>query len=176
MFHGKAVPVQKLPIEALWLQRASFGILQLLLPHWITMPLASPPPWLQEMANAVALYLQPWELFPPLGCHYVHVHDQWEVTLFAASTEMVGGRRDGARHPSRFNADLGGIQGIFSDVKRFEWQSLPVARDDELGAHVSLEGTYEGHAVWLRILAQAPDRFHSGRLVHIHDQVWEEIW
>lgn len=140
------------------------------------MPSVTPPPWLQELANAVALQMQPWDEFPPLGCHYVEVEDQWEVTLFAAATELIGGRSDGARHPARFNANLAGISAIFSEVHRFEWQALPVATDDELGAHISLEGTYEGRAIWLRILSHAPKRFRSGRLIYIHDQVWEEIW
>lgn len=138
--------------------------------------MAAPPPWLEELANAAAARLSPVDLLAPLGCHYCFVDDQWEVTLFAANTEILGGRKDGALCSSKFSLNVFELFDLFEEVRGCQWQSLPLGSYDELGAHISLEGTYAGQGVWLRILASAPRRFRSGRLAHVHDHIWEEVW
>lgn len=138
--------------------------------------MAAPPPWLEEFANAVAGELTPVDLLSPLGCHYCFVDGQWEVTLFAAQTEVLGGQKDGTIRPSKFSVNLMELIRLFGDVREAYWQSLPLGPRDDLGAHVSIEGIYAGEPVWLRILAAAPRRFRPGRLAHTRELVWEEMW
>ena len=135
-----------------------------------------PPDWLQQFANIMVRHFVPADVMPPVGCHYAHVDDQWEVTLFAAATEVIGGQKDGARRPACFSLDVLRVVEHFDDVHLLEWQAHPVGPDDELGAHLSVEGHYAGHPVWLRLLAEAPSRFTAGRYARVNERLWEEAW
>jgi hypothetical protein len=115
----------------------------------------------------------------PIGCHYFHNEEppeQWEVSVFAARTEIVGGERDGQETSSRFTLDLKRVVRLFSEVKRLHWQGLEFGADDEVGSHISIEGIYLGRPVWLRILAHAPKRFESGRYAHAYQVRLEDLW
>src|SRR5215218_4529675 len=101
-----------------------------------------PPDWLKDFANTVVRHLVPAEAMPPVGCHYAQVDDQWEVTLFAGATEVVGGKKDGARRPPCFSLDVMRVVQHFEHVHLLEWQAQPVDDEDELGAHLSIEGHY----------------------------------
>ncbi len=123
--------------------------------------MAKPPQWLEDLANQVADGMSVVDLPSPIGCHF-HLNEseyqQWEVTLFCSATELVGGPCDGVVKPPNFTLDLKNVLNNFSEVTSFHWQAFTIGPDDELGSHVSIEGIYEGHYVWLRILAQAPAR------------------
>ena len=136
----------------------------------------SPPEWLQQFADAVALQMNPVDLLAPVGCHFCLVDETWEITLFVSSTQIVGGKKDGVFRHSRFNVDLQSVTDLFSDVRKMSWQALPMAADDELGPHLSMEGSCGRNPVWLRILSRAPKRFEVGRRAAVYDAAWEETW
>lgn len=138
--------------------------------------MASPPPWLEELANAVALQMTPAEMMAPIGCHFCLVDSQWEITLFASKTEVVGGGQDGTLKSSKFSVDVKGITELFSNVENLHWQAVPMGSNDDLGAHLSLEGNYHGQAVWLRILSTAPKRYKAGRKALTYEMEWKEVW
>lgn len=138
--------------------------------------MASPPEWLQELADAVALQLIPVDQLAPVGCHFCLVDETWEISLFVSSTQIVGGKKDGVLRHSRFNVDVQAVADLFSEVRSISWQALPLVADDELGAHISIDGSCAGNRVWLRILARAPKRFDVGRRAVVYDAAWEETW
>ena len=140
--------------------------------------MASPPYWLAEMADLVASEIQGVDLLSPIGCHYFFddADDRWEVALFAAGTETVGGAHDGTVTPSKFTVDLINIADIFSEISKLNWQAQPLDGTDELGPHLSVEGTYAGADVWLRILAQPPKRFQNGRFARAYEMRLDEAW
>jgi hypothetical protein len=131
---------------------------------------------LKDFANAVAEQIVPLDLLPPLGCHYAFADPQWEITVFASDTEVVGGERDGAVRPPRFTCDIRAVLDLFDTVEGIHWQSMPANPEDELGAHISVEGYCEGNSVWLRVLARPPRRFQVGRLARVYETSWEEVW
>ena len=136
------------------------------------------PAWVMQLAAEVASTVRATDAPAPLGCH-VFRNDElalWEVTLFASSTETVGGPLDGRITPANFHLDLRALQDLFEEVTVVGWQAQPMGEDDELGPHISLEGTYVGNDVWLRILAQAPARFGPGRYVHVLESRIENAW
>ena len=138
--------------------------------------MSNPPEWLVEFADRVTALILAVDVLAPIGCHFCHEADVWEVTLFAAKTEVLGGPRDGLQRPSRFCLDLAGLTPLFTSIASFHWQSHPLGQHDELGAHISIEGDVEGNPVWLRIPARAPEMFDIGRVAHIHDRTWKEAW
>lgn len=136
----------------------------------------SPPGWLKSLANSVAVQMTPVEQLSPIGCHYCQVDGIWEVTIFASKTHIVGGKMDGLMRPSKFHVDLRGVMNLLTEVREVHWQPLPMGPEDELGSHLSIEGTYDGQPVWLRILARAPKRFKPGRRAIVYELQWEEVW
>ena len=54
-----------------------------------------------------------------------------------------------------FSLDVQALQTVFERVTALHWYAQGVGPDDEDGPHFSLEGTFQGHLVWLRVLAEA---------------------
>ncbi|MBI3863707.1 MAG: hypothetical protein HY290_17595 [Planctomycetia bacterium] len=136
----------------------------------------SPPAWLKELADSAALLMIPADVIAPIGCHYCYVDRVWEITLFASSTQIVGGGQDGEVRRSRFTLDVPGLMKLFADVKNVLWQAHEIGEDDELGPHIAVEGQYGDQDVCLRILAFPPKRFASGRRAIVYVPSWEETW
>jgi len=138
----------------------------------------APPSWLKSMANQVASLMYDVDILAPLGCHFFHnsSRNEWEVTLFASNTEIVGGEWDGVLAPSKFCFNILNLGEIFEEVESIFWQALPVDYDDQLGCHISIEGKYEGERVWVRVLAEAPEEFEAGRRMQAYEFNLKEIW
>jgi len=130
------------------------------------------------MANQVASLMYDVDILAPLGCHFFHnsSRNEWEVTLFASNTEIVGGEWDGVLAPSKFCFNILNLGEIFEEVESIFWQALPVDYDDQLGCHISIEGKYEGERVWVRVLAEAPEEFEAGRRMQAYEFNLKEIW
>ncbi len=140
--------------------------------------MTSPPVWIAKLANELSLHLCAVDLLSPLGCHFYHnkALDQWEVTLFASRTHIVGGPLDGREKSSSFHVDLQGVHETFDEVLNFHWQPQSLGGEDDLGPHVAVEGTFDGRSVWVRILAESPERYEAGRHVHAYDYRVEDKW
>lgn len=138
--------------------------------------MTSRPGWLEDLAEAIAVRLLPVDYLAPLGCHHADVNGVHEITLFAGSVETLGGVYDGAFVPSRFQFDMLGLAEIFENVTSFHWQPLTMADDDELGPHVAIEGRFNGHKVWVRILANAPESIASAVIADAYAGEFAEQW
>lgn len=140
--------------------------------------MATPPSWLAQLANDVVSHMTPADVLAPLGCHHFHdkARDQWEVTIFAAKTETIGGQYDGRQTSSQFHLDVLGMLTVFENAEQVHWQALSLGDEDDLGPHFSMEGTYCGQSVWLRVLATAPEAFEAGRYFHANEMRLVEVW
>lgn len=138
--------------------------------------MTTPPTWLAEFADRVAALVLPVDVQAPVGCHFCCEAGVWEVTLFMAKTEILGGPRDGLQRPSRFCLNLAELTALFASVSSFHWQAHSLGRRDDLGAHVSVEGEVAGQRVWLRIPARVPETLDIGVVVHRDDRRWKEAW
>ncbi len=138
--------------------------------------MVSPPSWLSNFVDSVTSNIHAYDVLSPLGCHYQQVKDIWEVTVFASRTEIVGGPQDGLTCHASFNVDISGILQCFSEVGTISWQSQSLGSDDELGAHLAVEGICDNKQIWLRITSTAPERFGVGRRAVVNQQQIEEMW
>ena len=113
-----------------------------------------------------------------IGCHYFHnvPEYEWEVSLFELPKEMFGGSTDGMRVSSRLRLDLAIVASAFDSLSSIHWQAERICDDDELGNHLSFEGTAGGTRIWLRILRDSPPEFRSGRSVAATKEATEDIW
>ena len=112
----------------------------------------------------------------PIGCHVHRGPVSWEVTVFASLTEVVSGPHDGRLFGSRFEVNLKKLLEVFSDISAMHWQCQGVGPEDELGAHLSIEGHYGNELVWVRIPAISPERFGPGRKMLVIQRRWQEVW
>jgi hypothetical protein len=135
----------------------------------------APPAWLTDFANAVVAHVHPLDVDAPVGCHYHQDDAGWEVTLFSARTETLGGARDGQVRSSRFRVDLLGVCSEFTSIQAMHWQPHRMGRRDEIGPHVACEGDYHGERIWLRIPAAAPAQFPPWRQSTHNSSRWEEV-
>lgn len=135
-----------------------------------------PPDWLAKLANEVAVQIEPLGTMGPIGCHHHLGPAGWEITVFAALTEVVGGPHDGRVFGARFEVDVKALVCLFSGITAMRWQSQRLGEEDELGAHLSIEGLYGEEPVCVRIPAVAPERFEPGRKMLVHRRSWQEVW
>ena len=145
-------------------------------------PDARPPHWLVQFADLATQAFHSDEMLAPVGCHFHRFEgekvssSQWEITLFVSSTEVYGGALDGSCSVSPFMLDLRVLMDLFDSIESCYWQAQTMADDDQLGPHVGLEGLFEGHSIWLRITAEPPSQFESGRRVDLCAKVVKDCW
>jgi hypothetical protein len=123
--------------------------------------MSQPDNWLNEFVarvmDATTLLTEPVEI----ACHtyFNEAADsggEWEVTVFA-EPDTLGGRLDAFPLQPATSVDVAGLMTVFDSLDSCRWQSETVAFDDELGSHLSVEGAYRGHQIWLRVLSRAPE-------------------
>ncbi|MCA9052799.1 MAG: hypothetical protein KDA75_03135 [Planctomycetaceae bacterium] len=135
-----------------------------------------PPEWLQELVNELTAHIEPADRRAPIGCHVCHADGIWEVTLFVSRTEVFGGEFDGEVVPGRFVMDVAGLFSVIEQLEHAWWQPLPAGPEDDLGPHLSLEGTHHGVRLWVRITAEQPAAIPSGRVANVIEGVIERRW
>jgi hypothetical protein len=132
------------------------------------------PDWLVAFVNEVTPSIYAHDALSPLGCHFQFHGGTWEITLFASRTEIIGGSEDGRIVSSGFSLDVSSVLKSFSSVQSIEWQAHSLGQFDELGQHISVTGVVGTESVWLRILANAPERFEPGRRALVNELEFEE--
>lgn len=137
-----------------------------------------PPSWLRNLGNDVAKEITTDESQCPVGCHFFHDRETltWEVSVFVAATEIVGGSMDGTCYTTSLHLNISRIINLFDEVSQISWQSDSVAEDDELAQHVAFEGTINSHRIWLRVLKESPQGTGPGRLLHSKTGELETLW
>ncbi|MBS0205735.1 MAG: hypothetical protein JSS49_22770 [Planctomycetes bacterium] len=138
--------------------------------------MANPPQWILKLANSVTSCLEPMEPMPPVGCHYHQFDSGWEISIFPAKTEIVGGPEDGQQIAARFQVDILAVTELFTHITEMTWQSRSFDEQDQLGAHIAIGGVIEGEQVWIRILKSAPSCFDPGRKAMFHHGRLVDTW
>lgn len=121
--------------------------------------MSTPPAWLEKLANAVLAQISLHDSCTPWWCHYHLDEWGWEITVFPARGEMLGGPYDGQTFSPRFSLDVQALLELFDSVQTVSWQAHRLGHGDEVGTHLAVQGMYAGEAIWLRIPASAPARF-----------------
>ena len=138
----------------------------------------SPPAWLRWFVNDTVRGIVDRQVTAPIGCHFFFEPEAsvWEVSLFVSRTEVCGGPADGKQVPSGLQIDIAAVCAAFDSAPAVYWQAEKLSHDDDLGNHLSFEGTARGFNVWLRILQNPPDWAGPGRLVHASSGNIEDVW
>jgi hypothetical protein len=119
------------------------------------------PAWLTSLVEVVADAMTSHGVPGPLGFRYREEDGAWDVLVHPLPVELVGGAHDGGVVSPCFALDLEQVRSAFTRVDDVAWTAHAAGPEDE-GPCISWEGEYDGHEVWLRVLAFAPDDEEPG--------------
>lgn len=123
---------------------------------------AHPPSWLETLVDIVANCMEAHSPMGPLEYRY-HTEEAFtELIVYPTPVELVGGAEDGAIVIPGFTLDLEALLSAFEPVEVVSWQAQGMGPYDLEGPHLSVEGRYQGHSVWLRVLAGPPQETEPG--------------
>ena len=128
-----------------------------------------PLPWLQDFVEAVVSCIEAHSIMGTMGWQYHEDDALTEIVVYATPVELVGGEHDGAIVMPGFSLDVQELGAVFEHVTELQWHAQGFGPDDEEGPHLSIEGTYQGHHIWLRVLAEAPDDEEPGLQLDMSD-------
>jgi hypothetical protein len=124
--------------------------------------MAEAPQWLMSLVDAVGNRMEPHSATGPLAFRWRQEGDFWEIAVYYTPGEVIGGAEDGAVIVPGFSLHLQELISAFEKVTGASWCSQSFGPHDSRGAHISIEGVYQGHEVWLQVLAEAPEDEEPG--------------
>ena len=114
------------------------------------------PVWIEALVDIVSECIEPHTFMGPLGFRYREDAAISEISVYPCPIELMGGSEDAEIVSPLFSLNLQPLWTAFEDRVEFRWHAHSVGPHD-YGAYIAVEGRYEGHDVWLQILAEAPD-------------------
>ncbi len=121
---------------------------------------AEGPAWLDDLLGVVARCIEPDSPMGPLGLRFREEDDFWEIRIYTTPVELVGGAQDGAVVLPGFTLDLLELQAAFEEVVDCVWDALGLNCPE--GPYVAIEGTFQGHELYLQVLARPPEDEEPG--------------
>ena len=115
------------------------------------------PGWIDALVDVVAGCLEPHSFMGPLGLYYEEEEGFWTITVFPCLVELLGDAADTEVLAPAFSMDLKPLWSAFEDVVEIHWNAHPFGPDGDDSAYITVEGHYQGHEIWLRVLAEAPE-------------------
>ena len=122
----------------------------------------SPSEWMNDLVEAVADCMESHSAAGPVGWRYYEEDDHVTLVVYATPGELLGGEYDGTIVLPGFSLDGQALQSLFEAVASLNWKAQGLGPHDDEGPCLSIEGVYHGHAIWLRVLAEAPEDEESG--------------
>ena len=114
------------------------------------------PQWMDSFVDRILTSVTQLGTESDVGGHvFQNIDGEWEVTLFQNS-EISDRLENIEELRGAMSINVFDLVRVFDDVRSCRWQSAPVGWDDDLGAHLSIEGSYHGETIWLRMTARLP--------------------
>src|SRR5207249_4449253 len=132
-------------------------------PHLVDEPDDSD--WLDSLLEAVGASLEPESPMGPLALRSGEEEGFWEVDVYPTPVELLGGADDGALVSPPFSLDLEQLRATFARIDSTGWNAFGWYNEE--GPVVWIEGSFQGHDVFLRVLAQAPEGEEPGAKLRV---------
>ena len=120
------------------------------------------PDWMENLVEIISACIEAQSPMGPLGYRYLGQDAHWELMVYPTPVELVGGADDGAVVIPGFSLELHILLTHFDRVEAFQWYPCGLGPYDLEGSCISIEGCYQGHDVWLRLLAEPPEDEEPG--------------
>jgi len=119
--------------------------------------------WIEALAEIVAGCIEAHSPMGPMKWAYLEKDEgMGELVVYPTPVELIGGEDDGTIVFTGFSLDLHELLAAFESVTDLHWYAHGLGPYDNDGPHVSLEGVYQGHEVWLRVLSDPPEDVEPG--------------
>ncbi len=129
------------------------------------------PAWIDSLVDVVSECVEPHDVMGPMGFRYREEDGFWEIAVYPCLVELRGGDADGDVVSPGFSLGLEPLCSAFDEVVSFHWQPHGLGPFDAADAYIGLEGRYQGHEVWLRVLAEAPEDEEPAVEVDVDDTI-----
>ena len=124
--------------------------------------MSQPPIWMESLVDIVSECIEPHNTMGPMGFRYELDEDLWVVIVYPSPIELIGESLDGTIVAPGFSLDLEQLRSAFEQLDEARWNAHSFGPYDLDGPHISIEGIYQKHNVWLQVLAEAPDDAEPG--------------
>ena len=129
--------------------------------------MSHPSDWLETMVDAAVGCMEAHSATGSFGHRYSQENDPTTVLLYPTPVELVGGEEDGVRVVSGFTLDIQTLISVFEEVIEIQWESRAFYPSNPSGAKVAITAFYQGHLVWMNILAEPPDDEQLGMTLDV---------
>lgn len=129
--------------------------------------MSHPADWLETLVDATVGCMAAHSATGPVGYRHHQEDDLTTVILYPTPVELVGSEEDGVRVVSGFTLDILALMSIFEEVFEIHWESQAFYPSDPTGANVAIDAVYQGHSVWINILAEPPDDEQPGMKLEV---------
>lgn len=126
------------------------------------------PNWAANLLEQVCEFIEPVQGEARVGYECRFVESLWQIELFLGKIEIVGGSYDGHTSYVNYTANVAGILGLFSSIRRCEWQALPCSQHPGTSTGLAIEGEWKGHIVRI-LLRMVPPKSVGVGLKHYQD-------
>lgn len=133
------------------------------------------PKWIESIVDHIANCMEAHSPMGPLGFEFNQDAEQWEVIVYPTSVELAGGPDDGAIVNPGFALDINQLNQAFDEIIDIQWVAHGLVHGDAFGPHVSLEGIYQGNAVYIQIHSYAPDDEPPGMILDTSEEHEAEL-
>jgi len=118
-----------------------------------------PQEWIDSLISAVTDCIFVQNVIDEFRFKYYFNNDMdcWDIIMYPAPIELMGGARDGEIVSPPFSLDVGSLGSVFEKVDSMLWSALGSGPWDNEGQRIFVEGVYQGHKVCLRVLARPWD-------------------
>jgi hypothetical protein len=125
---------------------------------------------MEALVDIVSGCMEAHSVTGPLGFRWSEEEQFWEVIVYPTPIELVGGAADGELVSPGFSLNVKELQSSFDEVTDVNWRAHDFGPQDPDGPHISIEGVYQGHDVYLTVLSEAPDDEEPGLKIDTADK------
>ncbi len=120
------------------------------------------PAWMKALVDVVSGCMEVHTVMGPLGFRWGEEDQFWEVIVYPTPIELVGGAADGELVSPGFSLNLQELWCSFDEVTDVNWCAYDFGPHDPDGPYISIEGVYQGHHVYLKVVSEAPNDEEPG--------------
>ncbi len=116
--------------------------------------------WLKEFVSMISSSLVTDEATRKLGVRYHEEHGYWRITVYPLPDKAARETIESSAVPPGFAWDIENLQSVFDCIDGLGWYAVPADRNEN--PYFWIDGEFQGHEVFLRLLPGEPDQVEPG--------------